>query len=107
MDRADGGCPECEKGPKKRSWHDDKTVRQLVVRLNRIEGQVRGIKRMIAEEVYCDDVLNQIGSVQSAINGVTRLLLEKHMKSCVREQLFEGDEQVVDELLKTISKIIR
>ena len=82
-------------------------VRQLVVRLNRIEGQVRGIKRMIEEEVYCDDVLNQIASVQSAINGVTRLLLEKHMKSCVKGQLFEGDERVLDELLNTISKIIR
>lgn len=107
MDGRDGGCPECEKSPKKRSWHDDRAVRQLVVRLNRIEGQVRGIKRMIEEEVYCDDVLNQIASVQSAMDGVTRLLLEKHMKSCVREQLFEGDEQVIDEMLKTISKMIR
>lgn len=107
MDKIDGGCPDRERGSKKRSWHDDRTVRQLVVRLNRIEGQVRGIKRMIEEEVYCDDVLNQIASVQSAINGVTRLLLEKHMKSCVKGQLFEGDERVLDELLKTISKIIR
>ena len=50
MDKMDGGCPDRGRGSKKRSWHDDKTVRQLVVRLNRIEGQVRGIKRMIEEE---------------------------------------------------------
>ncbi|MGB4517212.1 MAG: metal-sensitive transcriptional regulator, partial [Dethiobacteria bacterium] len=76
-------------------------------RLNRIEGQVRGIKRMIEEDAYCDDVLNQISSVQSAIYGVAKLLLEKHMKSCVKEQLLEGDDQVIDELLKTIFKMIR
>ena len=62
MEEARSGC--C--GGKKRSWHDQETVRQLVVRLNRIEGQVRGIRRMIEEDVYCDDVLNQTSSVRSA-----------------------------------------
>lgn len=107
MDRIENSCLDCNNSKKKRSWQDDETVKQLVVRLNRIEGQVRGIKKMIEEDVYCDDVLNQISSVQSAIDGVTKLLLEKHMKSCVREQLFEGDDRVIDELLKTIFKMIR
>ena len=107
MEQVKDGCSGCGNGEKKRSWQDDKAAKQLVVRLNRIEGQVRGIKRMIEEDAYCDDVLNQISSVQSAIYGVAKLLLEKHMKSCVKEQLLEGDDQVIDELLKTIFKMIR
>jgi DNA-binding FrmR family transcriptional regulator len=62
---------------------------------------------MIEEDAYCDDVLNQISSIQSALNGVAKLLLEKHMKSCVKDQLLDGDEQVIDEVLKTIFKMIR
>lgn len=98
---------ECENGSKKKFWQDEETVKQLVARLNRIEGQVRGIKRMIEQGVYCDDVLNQIFSVQSAINGAARLLLEKHMKTCIKDQLLEGDDRVIDELLQTIAKLIR
>jgi len=69
------------------SHHSEKTIRELVNRMSRIEGQIRGIKGMIEKYAYCDDVLNQIASAQSALNGVSKLLLEKHMKSCIREQL--------------------
>lgn len=89
------------------SHHDDKTIKELVTRMNRIEGQIRGIKGMIERHVYCDDVLNQISSAQSALDGASRLLLEKHMKSCVKEQLQSGDEQVIDEVLKTIFRMTR
>ncbi len=92
---------------KNRSWSDDAAVKELVVRLNRVEGQIRGIKRMIEGGVYCDDVLNQITSAQSALYGVARLLLQKHMKSCVKEQLVSGDEQVIDEILATIFRMMR
>ncbi|WP_156922809.1 metal-sensitive transcriptional regulator [Desulfitobacterium metallireducens] len=94
-------------GDERTSHHSEKTIRDLVNRMNRIEGQVRGVKGMIERHVYCDDVLNQIASVQSALNGVSKLLLEKHMKSCVREQLQEGDEEVIDEVLKTIFKMMK
>ena len=104
-------CSACESGgenPGERtSHHDDKTIKELVTRMNRIEGQIRGIKGMIERHVYCDDILNQISSAQSALDGASRLLLEKHMKSCVKEQLQEGDEQVIDEVLKTIFRMIR
>lgn len=60
---------------------------------------------MIEEGVYCDDVLNQIASTQSALNGVARLLLEKHIKSCIKVQLKAGDDEVINELMKTISKL--
>ncbi len=101
-------CTNCqsEGKNKSRSWHDEKTVQELTNRLNRIEGQIRGIKRMIEEGVYCDNVLNQIASTQSALNGVTRLLLEKHIKSCIKGQLKAGDDEVIGELMKTIARLI-
>jgi len=100
-------CTNCqsEGKNKRRSWHDEKTVQELSSRLNRIEGQIKGIKRMIEGGVYCDDVLNQIASTQSALNGVARLLLEKHIKSCIKGQLKAGDDEVISELMKTISRL--
>lgn len=89
------------------SHHDEKTIKELVNRINRIEGQLRGIKGMIEKHAYCDQILNQISSANAALHGVSKLLLENHMKSCVKEQLQAGDDQVVDEVLKTIFKMMR
>jgi CsoR family transcriptional regulator, copper-sensing transcriptional repressor len=89
------------------SHHSDKTKTNLTNRLNRIEGQIRGIKGLIERDTYCDDVLNQIASVQSALNGVGKLLLEEHMKSCVVEKIQEGDLGVINELLTTINKLMK
>ncbi len=103
-------CPACGESSKdgvRTSHHDDKTIQDLVTRMNRIEGQIRGIRGMIERRVYCDDILNQMSSVQSALHGAAQLLLEKHMKSCVTEQLQSGDGKVVDELVKTIYKLIK
>ncbi|MDP4160670.1 MAG: metal-sensitive transcriptional regulator [Bacillota bacterium] len=94
-------------GDKRTSHHNEKTIKELTNRMNRIEGQVRGIKGMMERHVYCDDILNQIASVQSALNGVSKLLLEKHMKSCIRERLEAGEEEVVDEVLKTIFRMMK
>ena len=110
MDKLKASCSNCrDEGTdgKRKSHHDEKTVLELVTRMNRIEGQVRGIRGMIERRVYCDDILNQMSSVQSALHGASQLLLEKHMKSCVTEQLQSGDGKVVDELLKTIFKLIK
>lgn len=82
-------------------------IRELVNRLNRVEGQIRGIKGMVERQVYCDDIINQIASAQSALYGVAKLLLEKHMKSCVAEQIQAGDSEVIDEVVKTILKLIK
>ncbi|EGL83344.1 protein of unknown function DUF156 [Caldalkalibacillus thermarum TA2.A1] len=79
----------------------------LIRRLNRIEGQVRGIKGMIERDVYCDDILNQMAAVQSALHAVSKLLLESHIKTCVMERLKEGDQEVTGEFMKTISKLIK
>ncbi len=75
--------------------------------MKRIEGQIRGISRMIDEDVYCDDILHQFMSVEAAINGVKTSLLEAHMKSCVVDQIQDGQLEVVDELMTTIRKMTR
>lgn len=95
------------KTPERKAHHDKSVKSDLLHRLNRIEGQVRGVSRMIAEDHYCDHVLNQITSIQAAINGVRCLLLEKHINSCVVEQIREGKGEVVGELMATIGRMIR
>ena len=77
----------------------------LAARLNRAEGQVRGIKSMIEKDAYCDDVLNQIAAAQSALEAVSKLLLKNHIQGCVVEKIKNGDTEIIDELLITISKM--
>lgn len=92
---------------KRLAHHPYETKSDMIKRLSRIEGQIRGISRMIDEDVYCDGILNQFLSVEAAINGVRKTLLEAHMKSCVVEQIQEGQVQVLDELLITIGKMTK
>lgn len=91
----------------RKSHHSDKLKSSLTARLNRIEGQIRGIKGLIEKDTYCDDILNQIAAVQSALNGVGKLLLEGHLKSCVVERIREGDQEIIDELLITVNKLMK
>lgn len=98
---------DCPADSDRSSHHSDKTKSNLVSRLNRIEGQIRGVKGMIEKDAYCDHVLNQIAAVQSALNGVGRLLLEGHMKSCVVERIQAGESEVIDELLVTVHKLMK
>ena len=92
---------------KRVAHHPEKTKVNITGRLKKIEGQIRGIARMIDEDVYCDDVLNQITSVEAAMNGVRKLLLEAHIRSCVVEQIKEGRYGVIDELMTTIGRMTR
>lgn len=91
----------------RKSHHSEKVKTNLISRLNRIEGQIRGVKGLIEKDTYCDDVLNQIASIQAALNGVSRLILEGHMRSCVVERIQEGDHEVIDELLTTMNKLMK
>lgn len=100
-------CHRPEAAGERKSHHSAEMKKKLIHRLNRIEGQVRGVKSMIDKDTYCDDVLHQIASIQSALYSVGRLLLEGHMKSCVVERLQEGDDEVIDELLVTIHKLLK
>lgn len=87
--------------------HSPQMKENLISRLKKIEGQIRGITGMVDKDVYCDDILNQISSVEAALNSVRRLLLEAHIKGCVVEQIQDGETEVVNELMKTIGKMVR
>ena len=91
----------------RKSHHSEKTKQNLISRLNRIEGQIRGVKGMIEKDTYCDDVLNQIAAIQSALNSVGKILLEGHMKSCIIERVQAGEHEVIDELLVTMNKLMK
>lgn len=81
--------------------------KDLLNRLNRIEGQIRGIKSMVEDERYCVDILTQVSAVQAALNSFNKMLLSDHIKTCVVEDIQRGDSQVVDELCKTIQKLMK
>ena len=76
-------------------------------RLNRIEGQVRGVKRMLEEDAYCVDILIQVSAINSALNSFNKELLANHIRSCVVENVRSGNEEVIDELVKTIQKLMK
>jgi CsoR family transcriptional regulator, copper-sensing transcriptional repressor len=97
----------CCNNSERKSHHSDKVKNNLITRLNRIEGQIRGVKGLIDRDTYCDDVITQISAIQSALNSVGKILLEGHLKSCVVERIQEGDEDVLDELLITIKKLMK
>lgn len=86
---------------------EEKEYKDLVNRLSRIEGQVRGIKNMVESEAYCVDILTQVSAIQSALNSFNKVLLSNHIKSCVVEDIRAGNDEVVDELLKTIQKLMK
>ncbi|MDT9027374.1 metal-sensitive transcriptional regulator [Rossellomorea yichunensis] len=91
----------------RKSHHSDNVKKNLVTRLNRIEGQIRGIKGLIERDTYCDDVITQISATQSALNSVAKILLEGHMKTCVLDRIQEGDTEVLDEFMVTIQKLMK
>ncbi|HZK57214.1 MAG TPA: metal-sensitive transcriptional regulator [Clostridia bacterium] len=84
-----------------------KTQKSIVDRLSRIEGQIRGIKNMIEEETYCDDIINQIEASRAALHSVQIILLESHIKNCVVDQIQHGDTDVIEEILKTIRRLTK
>ncbi len=78
--------------------------RDVTTRLNRVIGQLNGVKAMIDDNRYCGDVLTQLAAAQSALSAVSRKLLQEHLQTCVVEQIREGDTEVIDELMQLIKK---
>lgn len=79
----------------------------LLKRLSRIEGQVRGVRGMVEKEAYCTDILTQVSAIQSALNAFSRELLANHIRTCVTEGIRKGDTEVVDELVRTVEKLMK
>ena len=97
-------CKECCHKTKERS---EKEYKDLLHRLNRIEGQIRGIKGMVEKDAYCIDIMTQVAAVNAALNSFNKVLLANHMKSCVINDIKEGKEETVDELVTTLQKLMK
>ncbi len=97
---------ECE-CPKKRKHRSAEEYKALINRLNRIEGQVRGVKNMLENDAYCTDILTQVSAVQAALNAFNRELLSNHIHTCVAENIKKGDDSVIDELVQTLQKLMK
>ena len=85
----------------------EKEYKDLVNRLNRIEGQVRGIKGMVERDAYCIDILVQVAAVNAALNSFNKILLANHIKTCVADDVREGREETIDELVSILQKLMK
>ena len=91
----------------KHTMRTDEQKKALMNRLKRIEGQVRGIQAMIEKDAYCNDVLIQSAAVSAAINAFNKEVLASHIHTCVARDIREGKDEVIDELMSTIQKLMR
>lgn len=96
-------CEECAR-------HKERTpeeYKKLIYRLNRVEGQIRGIKGMVEKGEYCPDILTQVMAANAALNGFTKALLASHIRECVAEDIREGHNETVDELCALLQRLMR
>ena len=97
-------CEFCSGKSKERS---EKEYKDLLNRLSRIEGQVRGVKAMVERDAYCTDIITQVSAINSALNSFNKVLLANHIKTCVTKDIKDGKEETVDELVATLQKVMK
>lgn len=85
----------------------EKEYKDLMNRLSRIEGQVRGLKRMVENDCYCPDILIQVSAVNAALNSFNKLLLANHIRTCVTEDIREGNDEAIDEFVEVMKKLMK
>ena len=98
---------EPESGECRHKHRDAAEYDSLLRRLNRIEGQVRGIRKMVESDSYCPDILIQVSAVNAALNSFNKVLLGNHIRTCVAEDIRAGKDETIDELVKTLQKLMR
>jgi len=91
----------------KTKHRSDEEYKALINRLSRIEGQVRGIRKMVETDAYCVDILTQVSAIQAALNGFNRELLANHIRTCVMDDIRNGKDETVDELVQTLQKLMK
>lgn len=91
----------------KTKHRDDEEYKALMNRLNRIEGQIRGIKGMVEKDAYCTDIITQVAAATAALNAFNRELLSTHIKTCVADDIVAGKTETVDDLLDTLKKLMK
>ncbi len=79
----------------------------LIHRLNRIEGQIRGIKGMVERNAYCIDIITQVAAARAALNSFNKEVLAAHVKTCVADDIRQGNDEIIDELLETLQKLMK
>lgn len=97
---------QCCCGNKKKE-RDEKEYKDLLNRLRRIEGQVRGVEKMVENDVYCVDILTQVSAITAALNSFNKVLLANHIRTCVAEDIREGKDDTIDELVTTLQKLMK
>ena len=85
----------------------EQEYKDLIHRLNRVEGQIRGIKEMVENNAYCPEILIQVSAANAALNSFTKVLLASHIRSCVAEDIREGKEETIDELVTVLQKLMK
>lgn len=91
----------------KQKHRSEAELKALINRLNRIEGQVRGIKNMVEKDAYCPDILIQVSAIKSALDSFNKELLSNHISTCVADGIKNGDNSVIDELVVTLNKLMK
>ena len=86
---------------------EEKEYKDLIHRLSRIEGQVRGVKKMVESDCYCVDILMQVSAISAALNSFNKLLLADHIRECVVEDIRNGKDDVIDELVEITKKLMK
>ncbi|MBR3910662.1 MAG: metal-sensing transcriptional repressor [Anaerotignum sp.] len=91
----------------KKKHRSNEEYKALINRLSRIEGQVRGIRKMVETDAYCVDILTQVSAIQAALNAFNRELLANHIRTCVMDDIKSGKDETVDELVQTLQKLMK
>ena len=91
----------------KTKQRSEQEYKKLLNRLSRIEGQIRGIKGMVEKNAYCTDILIQVSAVNAALNSFSRELLAEHIKTCVADDIRQGKDETIDELVVTLQKLMK
>lgn len=97
-------CPHCQPRKKER---DEQEKKDLLTRLKRIEGQIRGIEKMLENDAYCPDIITQVSAANSALNSFKTLMISKHMHSCVASDIRNGKDETIDEFCDVLKKIMK
>ena len=101
------GMTETNVPAERKKVRNESERRDLMNRLKRIEGQVRGLQRMLEEDAWCPDILTQASAVNSALNSFCRVLLANQIRTCVSEEIRAGRDETVDELMDTLQKLMK
>lgn len=91
----------------KKKSRDEREYKDLLNRLKRIEGQVRGVEKMVENDAYCVDILTQVSAITAALNSFNKVLLANHIRTCVADGIREGKDEAIDELVVTLQKLMK